>query len=66
MFVNENAQAPPSFIDRVRDLIAKVFGSPGRAPHGAEPATAGSGPTTARPADKTMRATATGREIATA
>ena len=37
MFVNSTAPSPPGFIDRVRDLIAKIFGRPGRKPHDAEP-----------------------------
>jgi hypothetical protein len=37
MFVNSTAPSPPGFIDRVRDLIAKIFGRPGRKPHAAEP-----------------------------
>jgi hypothetical protein len=41
MFVNSTAPSPPGFIDRVRDLIAKIFGRPGRKPHDAEPALAG-------------------------
>ena len=41
MFVNSTAPSPPGFIDRVRDLIAKIFGRPGRKPHHAEPELAG-------------------------
>jgi hypothetical protein len=41
MFVNSAAPSPPRFIDRVRDLIAKIFGQPGHKPHNAEPALAG-------------------------
>ena len=41
MAVNSTAPSPPGFIDRVRDLIAKIFGRPGRKPHDAEPALAG-------------------------
>jgi hypothetical protein len=40
MFVNSAAPSPPGFIDRVRDLIAKTFGRPGRKPHDAESALA--------------------------
>jgi hypothetical protein len=36
MFVNSAAPSPPGFIDRIRGLIAKLFGSPGRAPQGPE------------------------------
>jgi hypothetical protein len=41
MFVNSAAPSPPRFIDRVRDLIAKIFGQPGHKPHNAEPALVG-------------------------
>lgn len=46
--------APPAsgFIDRIRDLIAKIFGSPGHAPHRADPVAAGGVSTMAQLADK--------------
>lgn len=52
MLTHATAPPAPGFIDRIRDLIAKVFGSPGRAAQGAEPVAAGGVPTTAPPADK--------------
>jgi hypothetical protein len=66
MTVNDAAPAPPGFIDRVRDLIAKVFGWPGRKPEGAKPVSAegAGGQAAGRPADKAMRASAPQRRRA--
>lgn len=66
MIVNETAPASPGFIDRIRDLIAKVFGRPARVPKDAEPVLAADAPKTAPPTGTTMRAIATGPRNATA
>ena len=41
MATNGKAPEPPGFMDRVRDLIAKIFGSPGRSAQAAEPVATG-------------------------
>jgi hypothetical protein len=52
MNVHETPTAKPGFIDRIRDLIAKIFGSPAHAPHRVDPVAAGGVSTTAQPAEK--------------
>lgn len=52
MPVHKTAPLAPGFIDRIRDLIAKIFGSPARALHRADPVAAGGASTTAQLADK--------------
>lgn len=65
MSLHETPTAKPGFIDRIRDLIAKVFGSPSRAPQGAGAVAATSGQPNARPAETTIRALAPGPDNAT-
>ena len=66
MIVNDTAPAKPGLIDRIRDLIAKLFGPPARKPHGTEPAEIEDLANTARPPDATIHATAPGQATTTA
>jgi hypothetical protein len=66
MLLNQTAPAQPGFIDRIRELIAKVFGPPARKPQGAESADTEDLANTARPgADAPTRASVLGKPTTT-
>jgi hypothetical protein len=68
MTMNTTTPSQPGVIDRIRDLIAKVFGLTGGKSKSLEPVAApgADGRNVGRPAEPTMLATESGRSLATA